>query len=318
MALVAGCDDDDDGPRRKRGAVAADAAEVVADAAVVEPDAPEEEPDAAADVAQEEADAAEPVGPPQAPVVLISIDGLRADAIAIAGAKRLLAMMASGASSLSARTVTPSTTVPSHASMVSAVTPEVHGITWDHWVEEFIPVPTLFSLLAQAHRPAILVGGKDKLNQLVPPDCGRYMFVQGNEDVIAGRAISEMRQPFHFMMVHFPWVDLTGHSTGWLSQDYLAAVRAADAAVGKILDAAPPDTTVIVSADHGGHAYNHQGDDPIDYVIPWIIVGPKVRPGHALAAPISTVDTAATAAHVLGVKFPESATGRPVLEAFVE
>jgi hypothetical protein len=51
-------------------------------------------------------------------------------------------------------------------------------------------------------------------------------------------------------------------------------------------------------------------------VIPWLIVGPGVRAGHVIAAPVSTVDTAATAAWLLGVHLPAGAIGRPVREAF--
>ncbi len=102
-----------------------------------------------------------------------------------------------------------------------------------------------------------------------------------------------------------------------MSEPYLAAVRRADLAVGRIVSSLPHDTTVILSADHGGHLAQHGSSDALDMTIPWIVAGPKVARGRALSSAIRTVDTAATAAFVLGVPFQPTAAGRPVLEAFV-
>ena len=45
---------------------------------------------------------------------------------------------------------------------------------------------------------------------------------------------------------------------------YLDAVRRADAAVGRIVAALPADTTIIVTADHGGRPEGHGSDSPQD------------------------------------------------------
>jgi arylsulfatase A-like enzyme len=102
-----------------------------------------------------------------------------------------------------------------------------------------------------------------------------------------------------------------------MSADYLAAVRRADAAVGRIVAALPSDTTIIVTADHGGHPEGHGSDRPEDTTIPWVITGPSTQRSKYLGTYIRTVDTAATAAFVLGVTLPPDAEGRPVYDAFV-
>ena len=81
------------------------------------------------------------------------------------------------------------------------------------------------------------------------------------------------------------------------------------------MSAIPPYTTLIVTADHGGHERTHGTNTMTDTTIPWIVVGPKVVPGM-LTVRVNTMDTAATAAYVLGLKLPANATGRPVFEAF--
>ena len=56
------------------------------------------------------------------------MDGLRPDAIFHAPAPNLQALACQGAYSWRARTIHPSITLPSHASMVSGFPPEQHGI----------------------------------------------------------------------------------------------------------------------------------------------------------------------------------------------
>jgi len=74
---------------------------------------------------------------------------------------------------------------------------------------------------------------------------------------------------------------------------------------------------VIVTADHGGFGYIHWSGLPVDAHVPWIIAGPGVRRGHRVQAPISTMDTAATAAALLGLSLPADAPGRVVEEALI-
>jgi arylsulfatase A-like enzyme len=75
------------------------------------------------------------------------------------------------------------------------------------------------------------------------------------------------------------------------------------------------DTIIIVTADHGGHDTSHGSDAPEDMTIPWVISGPRVLPAQ-LITPIHTMDTAATAAFVLGLPLPPEWDGVPVFEAF--
>src|SRR5690606_25667925 len=82
-------------------------------------------------------------------VAVISIDGLRPDASSKFGARTLQRLMREGVYSLEARTIYPSKTLPSHTSMVTGVSPEAHGITWneDHVDEHgVVPVSTMFEV----------------------------------------------------------------------------------------------------------------------------------------------------------------------------
>ena len=77
-----------------------------------------------------------------------------------------------------------------------------------------------------------------------------------------------------------------------------------DEALGKILaelDARGlrDETLIIVTADHGGHDTTHGSSMPEDMTIPWIVSGPFVQP-KVLTTQVHTMDTAATAAFMLG------------------
>jgi arylsulfatase A-like enzyme len=74
-------------------------------------------------------------------------------------------------------------------------------------------------------------------------------------------------------------------------------------------------TMIIVTSDHGGHDTTHGHNQPEDMTIPWIISGPRVKPGQ-LSEQVYVTDTAATAAFVLGLPLQPEWDGAPVLEAF--
>jgi hypothetical protein len=254
-------------------------------------------------------------GTPTSKVMLISVDGLRPDAIFHAPAPNLQALACKGAYSWRARTIHPSITLPSHASMVSGFPPEKHGIFHNDLQPGYIAVPTVMSAAKQAGRKVVLVVGKEKMIQLVPP--GTYdvfVWTPDLDDDVITKAVEEVAAGFDLMFVHLPMVDLTGHAQGWMSEAYLRQVSATDAALARLLAVVPPETTIIVTADHGGSGYIHWSGAPEDVHIPWIVKGPGIRSARALGSDIHTFDTAATIAHVLGVKLPADVQGKAVLE----
>ncbi len=252
-------------------------------------------------------------------VVIISIDGLRPDALQQAQAPLTMALAQSGAFTFAAQTVFPSVTLPAHASMLSGSLPEVHGILWNdnEPARGAIRVPTVFSLAHEAGLRTVMVVGKEKFEHLnAPGSVDQYVFVTNGDQGVADQAVVEVAAGFDLMLVHFPNTDYFGHLNGWMSDTQISQIGRTDDAVGRLLDALPPETTIILTADHGGHGVVHGSRIPEDMTIPWFIAGPDVLTGHELTAPVNVMDTAATAAYVLGFELPAEATGRPVLEAF--
>ena len=267
-------------------------------------------------------------------VVIISIDGLRPDAIGKFGARTLQRLMREGSYSLTAQTILPSKTLPSHTSMLTGVDADEHGITWnsDETDEHgHVNVPTVFGLAKAAGYETAAFFSKTKFHHLEAPGTIDYVkspgsgFLQGKyswrqtvgyvEDYLE----SEREAP-HLMFVHIGETDYAGHMYGWMSRVYHQAVLEADRAVAEIIDEANDrfgggNYTLIVTADHGGHGRDHGSSDPRDTTIPWIVWGKGVTPGTALPA-IRTMDTAATALWILGVDTPANWIGTPVSAPF--
>lgn len=268
---------------------------------------------------------------PDHPVIVVSIDGLRPDAIERYPARTLQRLLREGAYSLEAQTIVPSRTLPSHTSMLTGVGPEVHGITWNEQRFDehgIVAVPTMFDLAsAEGLRTAAFVG-KAKLNHLLrPQSLDHHQSPRSNRDYwLATRTIPdaiaymEARRP-DLLFVHISEPDLAGHATGWMSFAYGWAVRRADGAVATLLEAADRiygkgAYTLILTSDHGGHGRDHGTEDARDMTIPWIVWGRGVEVLGPIDEPIRTMDTAATALWLLGVRIPEDWQGRPIKAPF--
>jgi predicted AlkP superfamily pyrophosphatase or phosphodiesterase len=264
-------------------------------------------------------------------VIVVSIDGLRPDAIARYKAKTLGRLVAEGSYTLRAQTILPSKTLPSHTSMLTGEPPERHGILWNTAFSDApgtIEIPTIFGLARARGYETAAFFSKAKFSHLQRAGTldysqapggwfGRWSAAQTVSDV--ERHLAQSKPGLLF--VHLPDPDVAGHAAGWMSPRYGQAVLRADAAVARLLTAADSaygagEYTIIVTADHGGHDKDHGSDDPLDVTIPWIAWGRGVTPGELTGKAIHTMDTASTALFLLGVDAPSGWVGTPVRTAF--
>lgn len=258
-------------------------------------------------------------------VLIISVDGLRPDAISLAPMPSLLALMEAGSYSLTAQTTYPSATLPSHTSMLTGMCPDKHGVDWNDYIPEngFANGPSLFDIAHQAGLKTVMVVSKKKLRQItIEESTDIFAFVNDRDSVVAERAAPIIKDDFGVMFIHLFLVDILGHEYGWLSPDYLIGAFRADEVIGMILATLDEaglrqGTLIIITADHGGHETSHGSRSPEDMTIPWIITGAGLT-SQELTRPISTVDTAATAAWALNLPIPAEWDGSPVKEIFGE
>jgi arylsulfatase A-like enzyme len=264
-------------------------------------------------------------------VVIVSIDGLRPDAISAFKAPTLQRLIDEGSYSLSARTIMPSKTLPSHTSMLTGETPDRHGVLWNNAFDDApgtLEIPTVFSeARSRGYRTAAFFS-KAKFSHLQKPGTLDYSQAPGGwfGKWSASETVGDVEKHLakakpNLLFVHLSDPDSEGHAHGWMSANYGRGVLRADAAVGRLLAAADAafgkdNYTIIVTADHGGHGRDHGSDDPADVTIPWIVWGRGVTPGELPAHTIDTMDTASTALFLLGVDRPEGWAGNAVTGAF--
>ncbi|HEX6837914.1 MAG TPA: alkaline phosphatase family protein [Polyangia bacterium] len=271
--------------------------------------------------------------PPEKPrpkinhVLIISEDGLRADAVATLHLKWHDLMRSRGSYSDHALTIRDASTLPAHASMLSGVRPKVHGLTWNTWRprEGYIKTPTIFTHAMDAGLTTAFFTGKTKLRHIVPPgSVGMYDRPGYYCKKVAEEAASYLTtEKPALAFVHFADPDEAGHAKGWMSSAQQKAISHSDQCLGIIYEALErsglvDDTLIIVSADHGGHNRVHSGAKKIDREIPWIACGPGVREDYVITDPPSTMDTAATALYALGLPIPSDIEGKPRTDIFAE
>ncbi len=247
-------------------------------------------------------------------VVLVSIDGLNPDVLDDTDLPAFDRLAAEGASTLNARTLVESTeTLPNHAAMLTgrpvdgfsvlfnaddgSTLAQVHGAY----------VPGVFDVAHDRGVATALLAEKDKFGFLirswdaehgaadeVGADNGRDKVdieAVAEADEVLGRALDALDDGVRLLFVHLKGPDSAGHEHGWLSGEYVDAVRAADARIGKLLESVDDDpdlrwhTTVIVTADHGGSPGAQRHADPgvlADYRVPFFAWGNAVRKGADL------------------------------------
>ncbi len=256
-------------------------------------------------------------------VLILSIDGFRPDAIPLAPMPNLIALMNSGAYSLSARTIYPSSTLPSHTSMLSGLCPKKHGVNWNDYIPEngYAQVTDIFDITHAAGMQTVMYVGKEKLRQITEPtSTDIFEYINDRDLVIIERLIENFPADFRLMFIHFPTPDGMGHEYGWLSNEQLSVLYRADQAIANLLAELDrrglrEETLIIITADHGGHDTTHGSSRPEDMTIPWIAAGAGIQQIQ-LTTQIQTVDTAATAAFALGLPIPPEWDGVPIYEAF--
>lgn len=256
-------------------------------------------------------------------VIIISIDGLRPDAILPAPMTNLVTLMQSGAFSLGAQTVFPSITLAAHASMLGGVCPSKHGVFWNEYEPErgYAQGANLFDLAQAAGLQTVMYVGAKKMQHITEPSSlDRFIYIEDTDSVLMGSLIANFPQDFGVLFIHLLAIDIAGHEAGWLSSYQVSMIREADAALGMLLaelDARNlrAETLILVTSDHGGAGSSHGSDAREDMTIPWIAAGPGIQP-KTLTTLVYTMDTAATAAFALGLPIPAEWDGVPVYEAF--
>lgn len=258
------------------------------------------------------------------PVVFISLDGVRPDALTPTGCPTLTSLRERGSSTLQARSVMPSVTLPCHTSIFHSVPPTRHGITTNTYAPVARPLPGLVEVARAADRRVAFFYNWEQLRDLARPGQIHYSYFRdssydedGDDETVSQAATFIQKEKPDFLFLYIGTVDTAGHRHGWMSEGYLRQLEHIDSLLGGFFEGLPHEYTAILHSDHGGHDRSHGTDMDEDMIIPWMAVGPHIKKGYTIHSPVTLLDTAPTIAKLLEIKAHPEWEGMCVEDMFI-
>lgn len=275
-------------------------------------------------------------------IVLVSVDGLRGDALDHMPLLRTLLERAAWSDSV--QTVVPSLTVPGHLALFTGRDVTQMGIV-DNAFDERAAATLVINGASSFFRWTRSAGGRSialaglglvpaedieatreffEIDSLIPVDREVEPIVERAIGIATRSGAPEL------LFVHVPTVDFAGHDGGWISPDaagaepvltsaYLDAVRRVDIELDRLWRALAPEldagrVALVITADHGGGrgegcvegvpaAQEHCTAHQDDVIIPVVVIARSVAPGR-LASTHRITQVAPTIAALLGFAAP--------------
>jgi len=253
-------------------------------------------------------------------VLMILVDGMRPDSLT--GIPAAEDMLKRSASTMTARTVMPSVTLPCHMSLFHSVDPSRHGTTTNTYAPQVRPIRGLCEVLAQNGKRCAFFYDWEQLRDLTRPGTLDISFFAKGEShgydkadrMMTDAAITCLadRGP-EFTFLYLGNSDEAGHRYGWMSEQYLAAVRGAWEQIERVIHNLPKDYAVIILADHGGHDRIHGTEATEDMTIPMMLLGDPFPAGTTLQN-VSILDIAPTVAELLGTAADREWEGKSLVK----
>ena len=205
-------------------------------------------------------------------------------------------------------------------SMLTGVTPEMHGLTNGVVSSKPYPTDSIFPSVFRVIREAMPDAELGSFCNWNPINFG---IIENNLGVTEGTgndaAVTEQvcayvaeHDPV-FVFVQFDEVDGAGHGHGYGTEGHLRQIGISDGLIEKMWEAYEArgwldDTLFIVTADHGGFDHGHGGWTDGEKYIMFAATGRGVKEGTI--GEMGVRDTAAIVLYALGLKQPASWTAR--------
>lgn len=264
-------------------------------------------------------------------VLVIGIDGVRADVLGEVDAPNIDRLVAEGAFSADGRTTIPSVSGPAWSSMLIGVSPDKHGVFNNQFHENQYETYPDFLTRAEGLRPELetfvaadwlplvtddsggpLISG-DAIDEMIVHDGYEVGWGEGDQlGVDAAIAALATSNP-DAMFVYLGNPDETSHQAGSIGIEYRQAIELADRHVGQLIDAIQKrdtieaeDWLVLISTDHGRRLDGGHGGRSAEEMTIFIVAhGPSVAAGTTMVSP-RIEDVAVTALAHLGITIDPS------------
>ena len=252
-------------------------------------------------------------------VLLISIDGLRSDAVENTEYGKYL--LKNSTYSLEVTAVNPTITLPNHMSMFHSVLPDEHKVKSNTYEPSKSLGAGINEVVFNRGKTAALFYNWENIKYVATKgttEISKYISGEDNgweqSNTLIGEACIEYitSTPTDFAFLYLGFLDEQGHNYGWLSQEYYYALNESFSLVESVIDAAfKQNYTVIITSDHGGHDYSHSAGTIQDTIIPLFIIGKGFKKGNNIG-PISILDVAPTVIDILNMTPPAYWKGKAI------
>ncbi len=209
----------------------------------------------------------------QPKLLIIGIDGCRADALTAANTPNLDALIANGISSLDALNDDITISGPGWSAMLTGVWSDKHGVTDNSFNgSNYDQYPHFFKYLEDFdpnfHTASFCHWGP--INDQIVQDHADFKLNISTDAEVASQAAAYLtvNNP-DALFLHFDDVDHAGHSSGFSPEtpEYIAAIEGVDTYVGTVMEALTGRASydqekwlILVSTDHGGRGFGHGGN----------------------------------------------------------
>lgn len=254
-------------------------------------------------------------------VLLILIDGLRPDALAQCEHPFLYNFMKDSCSySFNGQSVMPSITLPCHMSLFHSVTPDRHGTMNNTYVPPTHKLDGLCDILERQKKKCAFFYTWAQLRDLCRPGAlaieefrNYFKYFSDADCAMCDRTIRSLKEEKpDFIFYYTGHTDEVAHKYGWMSPEYMDAIALASQNVEKIIAELPEEYSVVITADHGGHARTHGLDIPEDMTIPIGFYGSQWEKGKELES-VGLLNLAPTITTMLGCEVSEDWDGVSLL-----
>ena len=252
--------------------------------------------------------------------LVVIVDGMRPDALV--KTEKAKCLLENSKHTLTARTVTPSVTLPCHMSLFHSVDPLRHGTTTNVYTPNVRPINGLCEVLLYAKKTCAFFYNWEEIRDLARPNSlafsyfckGRLFGYDKANDIITDAAIDYLtKNDTDFTFLYLGYTDMAGHNHGWMSNEYMAAMENSFKNISKLYEALPDDYVIIITADHGGHDRTHGTELNEDMTIP-IMALSKTETVDFDFAGASIKDIAPTVTALLDVSPDEEWEGKSLLK----
>ncbi len=255
-------------------------------------------------------------------VLLILIDGMRADAVLNCENKYLQTLAKKSRYSFSAKTVMPSYTLPCHASLFFSAPAVDLGIVTNTWCVSENRGKSLADIVASCGKKFGMVHSWGELRDLYSPSSADFVYYKKLASAMDDKLAQEKAHTqiaIDYINSHSPelfylyleGVDAVGHKYGWMSDEYYQTLSNSMDCVKLAIENIPDDYTVIIMADHGGHDRSHGQDTAEDMTIPVVIYADRLDSTEL--DDVSIMDIAPTILDILNIDMPATWHGKSLL-----